>query len=222
MNIPEFTAQASLYRTSNRYRSSMANVVDSLANQSVVAAYFPGPESQRKCQGCLETCLATNGLCLLGAVVFWPPAIVGCSLTNASCVGYCLTPGSPSDCCPKFCRFEPFNQPGGGCCDQDEQCVDPGDPNSRSGCCPSDQSVCGGKCCAKGDYCCGNECCPGGWHCIDGFCSEFGLFSNEPPPKPPPYNPLTDFYGLVFCNGVICGPGEKCCGAQGCQGACVN
>jgi hypothetical protein len=121
----------------------------------------------------IDTCLTAYGVCMIG--VFWfPPAAAICASGLATCEGIALTPGAPSKCCPKLCQLEPFDQPGGGCCDSDEHCVDIDDPNSRHGCCPSDQSVCAGKCCAQGESCCGDTCCPPNYFCRDGgFCSEF-------------------------------------------------
>jgi hypothetical protein len=99
--------------------------------------------------------------------------------------------------------LDPFN-PGSGCCDVGEHCVDQNDPNSRNGCCPSDRSVCGNSCCAPGEYCCGDSCCPPGQPCTDGLCGVYppiippGTPPPGPPPPPPPggcppgtwYNPL--------------------------------
>src|SRR6476620_12455766 len=64
MSLPAYTAQASLYRTSNRYRSSVAEFSGSVPAQSVVAAYIPGPETQNRCKGCTDACDLVNDACL--------------------------------------------------------------------------------------------------------------------------------------------------------------
>lgn len=242
MKMPGFSGETSLYRTTGRYASSTSVFADLQPTQLLMPAYFPGPESQAKCQACIEQCLLVWGICTAGAV-FWPPAIAACALELMGCQGYCLIPGFPSDCCPKLCRLEPFNQPGGGCCDADEQCVDPGDPNSRSGCCPRDQRVCGGRCCGKGATCCGNECCPAGdtccggqtccpagWFCDNGFCSQSVSFPGGPPPelpKLPPWWPISVELcpvGWTPCRGRCCRPGLECCVKESgatCQEMCV-
>ena len=43
MSIPLFSAQASLYKSCNRYLFTAAGVGGSNENQSVVATYVPGP-----------------------------------------------------------------------------------------------------------------------------------------------------------------------------------
>jgi hypothetical protein len=186
MNIPAFTAQASLYRTSNSYRSSALNFGGSSPAQPVVLAYMPGPGTQAKCSTCLSHCAKNLAICSgiaaapLAACVFPPAclaaaavagaALAGCDFTSLGCIADCTW----NDCCPKACGTpNPFD-PGAGCCDDNEQCVDRYDPNSRQGCCPSDQTVCASKCCALGESCCGDTCCPPHYYCLDGgFCSEF-------------------------------------------------
>ena len=69
MNMPQFTAQASLYRTSNRYRSSAADFGGSIADQSVIAAYIPGPRTQEKCSGCTDVCVGLRDVCLAEVAV---------------------------------------------------------------------------------------------------------------------------------------------------------
>ncbi len=218
MNIPAFTAQAALYQTRNRYHSSSSEYGGSPSSQSVVPAYYPGPESVAKCQSCLDQCNVAAAACYGGASIALAPFLIpGCVAAHASCGGYCLIPGAPSDCCPKFCQAEPFNQPSGGCCDQDEHCVAEDDPNSRHGCCPSDQSVCGGKCCAKAEVCCGETCCPPNYYCLDGgFCSQFpsGIpFGNPLRPSAPgtPRDPR-----IFSGNSRYCGIGQTPCGNKCC------
>jgi hypothetical protein len=192
MNIPQFTAQSSLYRTSSRYRSSATE--GSMPAQSVLAAYIPGPQTQHDCSVCTDACARPRNVCLAKAAVevteaCWASLGFGCGAAIAlgyiqagacyelyeTCVGYCNIPGGlgpfSGPCCPKVCGPEfllgPFLGSGTGCCDLGEACVDQEDPNSRQGCCPTDQVVCGGSCCAKGESCCGDTCCPSGYYCLD-------------------------------------------------------
>jgi hypothetical protein len=201
MNLPAFTAEASLYRTSNRYRSSGSEFDGSPTTKSVVAAYFPGPRTQGKCNQCIKDCAKANAACnfLALATIWYPPAAAAafgaCFQGALVCSGWCVAPVI-GECCPKVCGFPNPLEPGEGCCDEDEHCVDRYDPNSRQGCCPSDQRVCGGKCCVKGDSCCGDTCCPSNFFCLDGFCSQFPgpLFgSGDLDPPKLPIDPLTEF-----------------------------
>jgi len=235
MSIPEFTAEASLYRTNNRYRSSGSEFEGSPSTQSVVAAYFPGTATQAKCNRCSEIDLRNYGGCLtVGAIgciasgPFYPVCAGGvlgaCNLGLLGAQALCAY----DDCCPKRCGPPDFfDLAGSGCCDANEQCVDRYDPNSRQGCCPSDQSVCAGKCCAKGESCCGDTCCPPNYFCRDGgFCSEFpSEFPNTPPPPPPRYScpPGAAPCGFPDSSGVIrtcCPPGLQCCGVFNGQPDC--
>lgn len=252
MNIPQFTAQASLYRTSKRYLSS-GSLSDEIPSVQVIAAYYPGPGTQHDCSVCNETCAKTLAYCSAGAAAvavggcaFGPVTfgiscagavgaaatiLEGCAAAAAICAGGCATPVLGS-CCPKVCSFP--SPDGGGCCDSDEACVDRNDPNSRDGCCPSDQVVCGGKCCSQGESCCGNTCCPPNYYCLDdGFCSQFPSaipFGNPPPPKPP--TEVGSFrqkkkcpLGTKRCGNECCPPGLQCCdlgaGRLGCRDNCV-
>jgi hypothetical protein len=252
MNIPQFTGQASLYRTSNRYRSSGFEVGGSRLGESVMPAYFPGAETQDKCSTCLDACAAglvtcnlaggiACGVGCISSLVFWGACfagcegaiIAGCDLTAASCAAVCAA----TVCCPKACGTpNPFD-PGQGCCDENEGCVDRYDPNSRGGCCPSDQAVCAGQCCAKGESCCGDTCCPANYFCRDGnFCSEFP--SNLLPPAGTPAPPGTTKLntpergvrkqcppGTQQCGAECCPPELQCCdlggGRVGCRTTCV-
>lgn len=229
MRMPNFTAQASLYRSSRHYRGSATSLGGSLPGESIALAYYPGPATQAACQRCVGNCLKEFGIesaliaagvtagCLTivgcpAAVAAGAEAQLGADARLASCIGICEFPGLPGvplwppggDCCPKLCgALGPFD-PGSGCCDLGEACVDQNDPNSRNGCCPSDQSVCDGSCCARGERCCGDTCCPPDWFCLDGgVCTQYpplGPPGPPPPPPPPPppggcppgtwYNPL--------------------------------
>src|SRR5437867_5536007 len=70
MNIPQFTAQASLYRTSNRYRSSGAELVGSQSAQLVLPAYIPGPATQHDCSVCTGVCAIELELCGAGVALY--------------------------------------------------------------------------------------------------------------------------------------------------------
>jgi hypothetical protein len=216
MSIPNFTAQASLYTSSRHYRGSAASPGGEPASGSIVLAYFPGPATQAACQRCVNNCLKEHEIestLIAAGVVAGCATFVGCpvavsagaaaqaaaDLRLATCMANCEIPDLPGvplwpfngDCCPKLCGpLDPFN-PGSGCCDNGEHCVDQNDPNSRNGCCPSDQSVCGGSCCAPGDYCCGDSCCPPGQPCTDGGCGVYPpiIPPGTPPPGPPPPPP---------------------------------
>lgn len=235
MNIPQFTAQASLYRTSNRYRSSSSEYDGAPSAHSIVSAYIPGPATQRECSVCTGTCDKLAGLCgagvaatvaavCVGTLGFgcagaaaWGAAILAdCAYGYAGCIGLCNVPSwvplVGGYCCPKICGPpNPIEGSGSGCCDVDEHCVEQNDPNSRQGCCPSDQSVCGGNCCAKGERCCGDTCCPPDYFCLDGgYCTASPPFSppGGDPPKPPVNNCI---FGGEPCGPACCPPGLQCC-----------
>lgn len=206
MNMPEFTAQASLYTTSNRYRSSGSEVSGLPSTQSVVAAYHPGPTTQAICNGCLQVCSDNWRSCENAAIAlfWWDPFVLltalraKCDSTEERCRNGCA-----DVCCPQLCGPGEPSTSGAGCCDADESCVDQNDPNSRNGCCPSNQTVCGSKCC------------PAGFSCIGGLCTTG--FPNTPPP------PLDDgcmLFGGVQCGKKCCYGGLKCCGVFNGQPVC--
>jgi hypothetical protein len=249
MKIPEFTAEASLYRTTGRYRVSASDFGVSPPSEAIVPAYLPGPETQARCNSCMEKCADRAAYCNAAAMAplagcVFPPAcpvaaatagglLAGCQTALLGCAATCSLPRpelfglkllGESPCCPKVCGFtHPFAM-GEGCCDEGEHCVDRFDPNARQGCCPSDQSVCGGKCCAKGDRCCGNECCPAGWFCSDGVCTQSVPFPSEPPPEPPepPMHLEICPLGWTPCKGGCCAPGLECCPNGVCSWTCVK
>jgi len=229
MNILGFTAQASLYRTSNSYRSSALDFGGLSPTQSVVLAYMPGSQTQAQCSTCLGSCAKNLAECsviagaLLAPCVFPPAcafaaaaagaALVVCDVTSLACIADCTW----NDCCPKKCGTpNPFD-PGAGCCDENEQCGDRYDANSRQGCCPSDQNVCGDKCCAKGESCCGDTCCPPNYFCRDGgFCSQFPSpllpeHPTTPPPPPRPRSTVKCRVGYKNCGNTCCPPELECC-----------
>jgi hypothetical protein len=226
MNIPAFTAQASLYRTSNLYRA-FGDFGGSIADESVVAAYIPGPATRQRCSDCTYACEAERNTCLLkvaaaaaeGCILSGSPwgcvlsaidhigEAADCYIPYETCRGYCHIPGPDSRCCPKLCAFSPFKD-GTGCCDLDEACLGSDHPNTRDGCCPVGQ-YCGGNCCATGESCCGDKCCPAGYSCIDGICTTG--FPNTPPP-PPPESGCYLFAGGSPCGTKCCYNYLQCCG----------
>jgi hypothetical protein len=232
MSTPGFTADASLYRTSNHYRSSGSGSEAEPGARAVVAAYHPGPGTQRSCSDCLESCAKQNVICNAVAMttIWFPPALAvaftACATEAAACLGYCTVPVL-GKCCPKVCGFPNPLEPGEGCCDEGETCVDRYDPNSRQGCCPSDQSVCAGKCCPAGHTCCGNTCCPGSYYCRDGVCSEFPgpLWPDDWKPQTPKKSLLGCRAGHEPCGGTCCPPGLQCCSVGGgvsCMTTCLH
>lgn len=258
MNIPGFNAEASIYRTSGRYRSSGLGGGDASAGGAIFPAYYPGADTQARCNNCMtgcvekfEYCLAVGaGGCAFGCIATGPlyPAcyaacmggvlgscdagLLGCEFLTCAAPRpelFGWEPLGESPCCPKVCGFLNPLVPGEGCCDKGEHCVDRFDPNARQGCCPSDQSVCGGKCCAKGDRCCGNECCPAGWFCDNGFCTQSMPFLGGPPPKPLKPSPGSGLFdcarGWTHCKDKCCPPGLHCCvqvgGTTSCQADCL-
>ena len=190
MNLPPFTAQASLYRTRNRYRSSATDFGGSIPADSFVAAYIPGPETMNACNGCLDGYAVARNLCTAKVFAtaiqtcsylgfFAPPCVAAqvlflepaCYAGYAIGEGYCHIPGGvgplSGPCCPIVCGVHNPLVPGSGCCDSGETCVGSDSPNTRDGCCPKGQ-YCNGNCCAIGDSCCGGTCCPAGNFCIEG------------------------------------------------------
>lgn len=224
MKLPKFTAEASLYRAGGCYRVSCGGFAQGGLAQHVVLSLSTADEAL--CSNCLQKCAENLGICVGIATATAPfcipcagVALAECNTQSAFCVGYCNLPGQ--SCCPEFCYP-------GKCCGRGETCVDNGDPNSRYGCCPSDQIVCGGNCCPQRSTCCGGDCCPAGYFCVNGFCSQSVPFPSEPPP--PPFNQgpiLCEFAGLRPCQTsassfVCCRPGLECCGARGCKTTCVG
>jgi hypothetical protein len=237
MKFPEFTAEVSLYRTNGRYRASASAFGALQPYRSIGLAYIPSEETRLGCYKCLEDfCPRDFAICETAADVTCLINPVVCLGLHAACWEQytgCLASCNLVDCCPKACRVPNPIHPGVGCCDAGDNCVDESDPNSRYGCCPSAQNVCGGKCCAMGDTCCGDECCPEGWFCLDvldgKICIQYGTpFVTTPPPPPPPPHlaPFNCEIGSQLCEvapdrWVCCPPGKECCGPRGCQGTCV-
>ena len=222
MTAPSFSAQASLYRTGNRYHASVGDGGAPMADDGVVAAYLPGRETLNRCSGCTDTCVGLRSVCIAkvawietqaclasfgiacGPIAAWAAfEIAGCYGHYAKCFGICHVPtarevGWESPCCPKLCAFEP-GKPGSGCCDHGEACVGAHNPNTRDGCCPVGQE-CHGNCCAVGE------------HCLEGgICStEPGYFENTyPTPPTPPVNNC--IFGGEPCGRKCCLGNEVCC-----------
>jgi hypothetical protein len=251
MNIPGFTGHASLYRTSARYRSSGSYGGYESAGDAIQPAYMPSPETMKGCNECMATCTDIFQGCLVAGAATCAAACVASGPLYPACYAACLggslgvcdlqllgcefgkcmaprpeffgwEPFGKSPCCPKPCAFPwGIGDPGQGCCDEGEHCVDPSDRNSRHGCCPSTQSVCGGRCCAPGDSCCGRECCPAGWFCVDGVCSQSAPFPTVPPQGKHRFGSgLFDCLpGWKFCKDKCCPPGLSCC-HEGATTAC--
>jgi hypothetical protein len=263
MNLPGFSADASLYRTRRHYSVLSPDFGGSSTGEPIVPAYIPGPGTQHDCSNCLGdvakglivcdgvaavTAAAvcglsgwiTFGISCAGAGAALAFALQSCDVAALVATGICAA----TTCCPKLCGVPNPLDPGSGCCDSDEACVDQNDPNSRQGCCPSDQRVCGGNCCAKGESCCGNTCCPPSGHCCGDVCCDASIpccggscCSLLPPPgTPPPKPPSTSCVpgaapcGFPDSSGVIrtcCPPGLQCCNftaefGPDCQTSCIH
>ena len=246
MNLPGFSAHSSLYRSTRYYTASSSEISDWSYGETIVPAYHPGTGTQRECSGCLEgvakalilcdgaaavtaavvcgtTGWITFGISCAGAAAALAAALGTCNVASLGGIAVCAA----TTCCPKLCGTpNPFD-PGSGCCDDGEGCVDENDPNSRHGCCPSSQSVCAGKCCAVDEsccgstccpspnHCCGDQCCPPGVPCCGGTCCSF-LPPSVPPPPPPQHSCGAGGVpcGFPDASGVIrtcCPPGLQCC-----------
>jgi hypothetical protein len=209
---------------------------------TIVPAYhirFGGPASAA-CATCtndaaetLAECLASAAT-LVGLSCFFPPACPIAAAAGGAAVGLCetqfgyrmakceLTP-----CCPKRCGPSNLFDPGSGCCDDGEQCVDQSDPNAREGCCPVGRSVCSGNCCRDGETCVQGVCCPPGARsvcngvCCSGDCDRVGNCCNPPSQLCrdgtccAPFG-QTCHPTLGTCCSVICGP-SCCANGQFCQ-----
>jgi len=246
MNIPEFTAHTSVYRSRNRYSSSGANPDGSTADQSIVPAYIPGPATQQRCSDCLHNYVVLRDICLAKTAVMVTEACVGslgfgcggaiawgyqeamaCEEGYAIGFGLCHIPGGlgklSGPCCPKVCGVHTPGSAGSGCCDHGETCMGIGKhANTRDGCCPSGR-YCGGNCCAEGESCCGETCCPADHYCLDGYiCNELpGTFDTTVHPTPPP-TVNNCIFGGEPCGGKCCPPGQQCCLIEGGHVACMT
>ena len=243
INMPGFSAEVTLYRTRNRYRSSGSALDSAISAQSVVPALtFEDTENCTRCENkcndqgaqcagyavgtwllALASCAATGPgypICASAASSAYALAEAACAGKTAACNAICNAPGE--SCCPVFCGP-------GHCCSTGETCF-------LDGCCPSDRQVCGGECCAQGasccvgaccgpeDHCCGNACCPANVPCgADGFCAGFG----HGPPPPPPDNGCYLFAGGSPCGKKCCYGGLQCCSysdefGPDCRTSCIH
>jgi hypothetical protein len=224
MTFPTFSAEASEYEATAYYRghASVGNIPP-LAGL-VVPAYRPQRTTQFQCSECNDACQSqyeacnglvtgATGLVVMACAVFpiscaLVPSVAffggwACTIFFGACRAYCLA----ARCCPKACALPDPTRPGFGCCDSGESCVDENDPNSRSGCCPSDRHVCGGKCCNAEQSCVGSSCCPPGATtvcngvCCAGSCAPNGLCCPSP---------------NRVCGNDCCPPLSKCCEGHCC------
>lgn len=201
MNTPQFTAQASLYRTSRHYVTSASAGWVSAPPQSAVTAQVG--ERFAQCDPCELSCAKGNVRCQASASSAYAVAAIACAAAGpfapicegiaggayagaigacygwwGECVLECWLPGG--DCCPVFCEL-------GHCCSEGERCI-------PHGCCPNEQVVCNGKCCSPGEICCGDTCCAPGQTCCGGTCC--------------PNN---------CCGNTCCDAGVPCCGDRCCS-----
>lgn len=234
--VPGFVADASAYRSPNRYATLNAGA-DIRAVDTVSLAYHPTPAQMVRCSDCYDSALRDWAICAAATVILGPLSAL-CWAEFYRRVGWC----SQTACCPNRCRLDPDMFNGAGCCDANETCVDAGDPNSRNGCCPATQAVCGGRCCAPGDICCGEicctperccngQCCVGNEMCIDGRYCGYPPFAPPPQPKSKstePWSPSKEFDPEMFClsgiacNGKCCPPFTQCCNDGSCRRICIR
>lgn len=211
MTMPGFTAEASVYKTSQYYR--MGGTSDALASGLGIVPQQPDDS----CIGDPE-CICRH--LTPGAREWCPPgAHLGqcCLVSDGPCCS--------GKCCPK----------GWYCADGDSGlCCQQGEHPCGNRCCPRDQPCCGGKCCPSGQYCADGDsalcckpgevvsnghCCPPGYDWILGkcylrcgriYCPEGSYCSN------PGTNTCCP-NGWSGCGAVACcPPGERCCGGKCC------
>src|SRR4029453_5672863 len=75
MSIPEFTAEASLYRTTRQYSVLSSGFALSPSSEPIVPAYYPGPGTQHDCYICESDCAKGAMICAASAAA---EAIAGC------------------------------------------------------------------------------------------------------------------------------------------------
>jgi hypothetical protein len=185
MNMPGFTAGASLYRSRNTYRGATVESSASLPADSIVLAQRDlNPANSDACIQCNYACFVAYVVCLTGAPGF---GLLLCPVAGWGCLAACKRVGGP--CCPQDC--------GDYCCYRGDHC-------SYNGCCPAESAVCGGVCCGPGSYCCGSE---GNQCCY--------LFPGPTPPPPPTPGcpPGQNWCGWLtpFGGAACCPPGLECC-----------
>jgi hypothetical protein len=216
MNIPAFTADASLYRSRRHYHASPATDSESRTHTIVPALQ---PADNAACDECNSGCGKGAIQCTATASASYVAALIGCAASGplypicagaasavygtaytvciaASwvCLAECELPGNA--CCPTHCE----GSGSGYCCSTGEQCS-----SSDRGCCPVGRQVCGGRCCPEGDRCCGDECCSAR-NCCNGVCCEGECDPNGDCCSSPSH----------VCGGSCCPPFNKCCNNECC------
>jgi hypothetical protein len=157
MNVPGFTAEASIYRSRRHYQSARMLGVDSTSY--INPAQLTPPISSCPCPPGWSDCFP-DSTCASGSAR--RRLNCDCSLEPKQCCpgGFGWTNCGDHSCPPgTTCSAL-------GCCppDCDINCGDhfcpPGTTCSGPGCCPPD-------CCPAGAYACsdGDGCCPDGWYC---------------------------------------------------------
>ncbi len=252
MNIPEFTAQASLYRTSNRYWSSALNLGGSLPNQPVVPA-----------QGCMQMPFQGAGV---ESYRGQPELMLYFTLPSRCNDVINIMWATPGGSWQQL-KFDPYDDDFGFCIPYNGHCTyrighrinaNLDEPYlfkvqscrtralASSVCgpwsyvaqyCPGGRD-CGSNCCAQGEYCCGDTCCPQDHKCCgdgtccppDLFCLEGGgcgypRFDTHPPPPPSPVNNC--IFGGEPCGPKCCFGDTHCCGysvefGADCRRSCVH
>ena len=217
MTMPGFTAQASAYTTRNRYRSFGGDFGGSIADESIVAAYIPGAETQNKCSGCTDLCALFRDGCLAevatvvaescllsigfgcGAAIAWgAQQTASChAYVYAPCIGYCAIPDLGSVNLNVF-GVGNVKIPTGMCCPK--VCGPPEPWNGPAGGCCDHGETCKGLgmqentrdgCCPVGQDC-GSVCCAPGEKCCGQICCPQDYFCvDDHTCNPPgfPHNP---------------------------------
>jgi hypothetical protein len=192
MNIPKFTAEASLYRTSRYYRMTATfddaygtmypafSITDFVKISSdFLDLHHPVPIAWVKTWACCRNCLASfpcaDESCrrqrLFSCTRKCDAELTGgcdtkvwCPPGIAACNGVCCEPG-------EVCTLDGCSPPNRVC--NDRICLGTCLPGGF--CCPPDRIVCGGRCCRPGKFCCrGGICCPDGTQCCGGGCCPHG------------------------------------------------
>lgn len=213
MNIPEFTAQASLYRTSNSYRSLAFDRAS--LQRTVLVPQLGGPGFEGY-GNCISDCIDTKQ--------YYNPKLTY-EEAGQACAGACRDPGGTSPG-PRV-GYGPScgNSPPDSCA------------NKRAVCCaftPGFPFTCAGICEVYYDICLEDsrrECLIARHGPLTGGSSypltvEFPSaipFGNPPPPPPPVNNCI---FGGAPCGTKCCLPGLECCGVfngqPDCKTSCLH
>jgi hypothetical protein len=198
MNLPGFSADTSLYKTSNHYSmianfgraSESINPVLSLKEFVEISPHYLsfGPivaieqNSYVTARACCRNCMnfpCADEQCrrqrLFHCTSKCKADVIGgcgCPTGRAVCEGVCCRPG-------EVCTLD-------GCTDPAYACM-----NRRCG--PGERCTPAG-CCALGNAFCKDRCCPSGWTCSSEGCCPPG----------------------VCCESTPCSPGKFCCGGEVC------